>query len=229
MSEEAVTFRPFMAHEAFTRHLQVMDLAVFPIFEGAGNWGLFEAMAAAVPILASDRCFIPEAIHHGHDGLLFDPRDIDGLVRTVLTDLDAPDRLRALGRRARQTVARRFSVERAADGYASAITGAARRARRAPVDHGLARRATRRHDPSDVFAGAAPAPRNRLAGLGVPESLRTARRSSTRLRMGGTLCHSLSASISTRDRLFRERAPCQGIAEARVTRPVPHRLPVDLL
>ena len=158
MSEEAVTFRPFMAHEAFTRHLQVMDLAVFPIFEGAGNWGLFEAMAAAVPILASDGCFIPEAIRHGHDGLLFNPRDVDGLVRTVLTHLDAPDRLRALGRRARHTVARRFSVERAANGYASAITDGARRARRAPVDHGRTRRGTRRHDPSDVFAGAAPAP-----------------------------------------------------------------------
>jgi len=153
MDEEAVTFRPFMAHERFTRHLQAMDLAVFPIFEGAGNWGLFEAMAAAVPVLASKRCFIPEAIRHRRDGLLFDPRDLDGLVRTVLRSLDTPDRLRVLGRQARQTIAQRFSVERAADGYASLITEVARsrtnagRRRRTPIG-GPHRRDLFQHSPA---------------------------------------------------------------------------------
>jgi glycosyltransferase involved in cell wall biosynthesis len=102
-----------------------MDLIVFPIFEGAGNWAVFDAMAAAVPVLAADRCFVPEVITHGHDGLLFDPDDVAGLVRAVLTLLGDPDRRRALGRQARRTIARRFSPERAADGYGALIREAA--------------------------------------------------------------------------------------------------------
>ena len=125
LDEQAITFRPFMAREPFVRNLQAMDLIVFPIFEGAGNWAVFDAMAAGVPILAADRCFIPELITHGRDGLLFDPSDVGGLVRTALAALRAPERLTSLGRRARRTIARRFSMARAVDGYARAITEAA--------------------------------------------------------------------------------------------------------
>ena len=125
LDTDAVIFRPFMPHDEFTRHLQAMDLIVFPIFEGAGNWAVFDAMAAAVPILAADRCFIPEVLTHGQDGLLFDPRDVDGLVRAVLTNLRDLRHLEALGRRARRTIERRFSLPRAVDGYARLIMEAA--------------------------------------------------------------------------------------------------------
>jgi glycosyltransferase involved in cell wall biosynthesis len=86
-------------------------------------------MAAAIPVLASDRCFIPEVITHGHDGLLFDPDDVTGLARSVLTLLGDPGRRRRLGQRARGTIARRFSRERAADGYARLIREAVGKAR----------------------------------------------------------------------------------------------------
>jgi glycosyltransferase involved in cell wall biosynthesis len=123
----AFVFRPFMPHDRFIRHLQVMDVAVFPIFEGAGNWSVFEAMAAGVPILASDRCFLPELITHGRDGLLFDPGDVEGLVEAALSILRQPRRREALGREARRTIARRFSLPAAADGYARILTEAAAR------------------------------------------------------------------------------------------------------
>jgi glycosyltransferase involved in cell wall biosynthesis len=126
VDERAITFKPFAPHGEFTRYLQAMDLIVFPIFEGAGNWAVFDAMAAAVPVLASNRCFIPEVITHGHDGLLFDPDDVDGLVHAALTALGNPGRLRALGRQARRTIAERFSLRRAADGYAALIQEAVR-------------------------------------------------------------------------------------------------------
>jgi glycosyltransferase involved in cell wall biosynthesis len=141
LDEGAIVFKPFVPHVQFTRYLQAMDLIVFPIYEGAANWGVFDAMAAALPILASDRCFIPEVITHDRDGLLFDPDDVAGLVRSVLALLDDPSRRRTLGQRARRTIAERFSVGRAADGYAALIEEAARvrldrrgRARREPVD-----------------------------------------------------------------------------------------------
>jgi glycosyltransferase involved in cell wall biosynthesis len=141
LDEGAIVFKPFVPHDQFTRYLQAMDLVVFPIYEGAGNWAVFDAMAAAVPVLASDRCFIPEVVTHGQDGLLFDPDDVGGLVRAVLTLLGDPSRRRALGREARRTIARRFSLGRAADGYAALIQEAARagpdlprRVRRGPVN-----------------------------------------------------------------------------------------------
>ena len=124
LDPDAFVFRPFMAHEAFVRHLQAMDLVLFPIFEGAGNWSVFDAMAAGVPILASDRCFLPEVITHGRDGLLCDPCDVDAMADATLAVLREPHRLEALGREARRTIARRFSLPRAVDGYARIIDDA---------------------------------------------------------------------------------------------------------
>ena len=131
VEEQTIIFKPFMPHDQFIRHLQAMDLIVFPTFEGAGNWALFDAMAAGIPILASNRCFIPEVITHEEEGLLFDPQDVDGFVRAALMILADPSRFSRLGFRAREKIAHRFSVENAADGYASIITEAVnmRRAR----------------------------------------------------------------------------------------------------
>ena len=131
VEEQTIIFNPFMPHDQFIRHLQAMDLIVFPTFEGAGNWALFDAMAAGIPILASNRCFIPEVITHEEEGLLFDPQDVDGFVRAALMILADPSRFSRLGFRAREKIAHRFSVENAADGYASIITEAVnmRRAR----------------------------------------------------------------------------------------------------
>ncbi|MGH7232283.1 MAG: glycosyltransferase [Nitrospiraceae bacterium] len=121
MDERMMVFKPFMPHDQFLKHLQAMDLILFPIFEGAGNWALFDAMAAGIPILASNRCFIPEVMTHERDGLLFDPHDIDGFAGAALALLADPDRCRGLGLQARRKIARRFSCEKATDGYASII------------------------------------------------------------------------------------------------------------
>ena len=125
LDPEAFIFRPFMPRDRFLQHLQAMDLAVFPIFEGAANWSVFEAMAAGVPVLASDRCFLPEVVTPRHDGFLFDPDDVDALARLTLRVLRQPRALEALGRRGRRTIAARFSVQRAVDGYARIIGEAA--------------------------------------------------------------------------------------------------------
>jgi glycosyltransferase involved in cell wall biosynthesis len=127
VSEGAFLFKPFMPHALFVRHLQAMDVLIFPLFEGAANWGLFEAMAAGVAVLASRRCFIPEVIRDGRDGLLFDPADVEGFAAAALDLLKEPARLRQLGLAARRTISRRFSLARAVAGYASLLRLAVRR------------------------------------------------------------------------------------------------------
>ncbi|WP_447979275.1 glycosyltransferase [Candidatus Nitrospira bockiana] len=125
MDDQAILFKPFLPHDEFVEHLQALDLLLCPLFEGAGNWGLFEAMAAGLPIVASNRCFIPEVIEHEQDGVLCDPEDIPAFARAALDLLAAPERAHAFGLRARRKIAEQFSIERAAAGYAAVIEEAA--------------------------------------------------------------------------------------------------------
>ncbi len=119
--ENGFIFRPFMPHGDFTRNLQAMDLVMFPLFEGAANWGLFEAMAAGIPVLASNRCFIPEVIRHGREGFLLEADDVHGFAEAALKVLAEPDRYSHLGRNARNRIAHRYSLSRARDGYAAIL------------------------------------------------------------------------------------------------------------
>ncbi|MBI4575769.1 MAG: glycosyltransferase [Planctomycetes bacterium] len=117
LRRQEVLFRPQLPREDFLAHLAATDVALFPTFEGAANWGVFEAMAAGVAVVASDRAYLPELIQDGVDGLLCDPRDVDGLARRALDLLGDPARREALGESARRRIAERHSVERSTDLY----------------------------------------------------------------------------------------------------------------
>jgi glycosyltransferase involved in cell wall biosynthesis len=119
--EPAFIFKPFLARSEFIKHVQAMDVILFPLFEGAANWSLFDTMAAGVPVLASNRCFIPEVITDGRDGLLFEADDVQGFARAALRLLAQPDRCDSLARHAREKIARRFSLDKAVEGYQSII------------------------------------------------------------------------------------------------------------
>lgn len=62
---------------------------------------LAEAMAAGVPVIASDLGGLGEQVQHGMTGLLVRPDDPVALTATLRRSLDDPVRLEALGRRAR--------------------------------------------------------------------------------------------------------------------------------
>lgn len=121
LCEQDFVFKPFMPYDRFVNHLQSMDIAMFPLFEGAANWGLFEAMGAGLTILASNRCFVPEVIDHGREGLLFDPGDVEGFSTAALAILDDPESFENLGQNARGKIANRFSLEKAVTGYKKII------------------------------------------------------------------------------------------------------------
>ena len=129
LPDQAFHFKPFLAHESFIQHVQALDVILFPLFEGAGNWALFDAMAAGVPVLASNRCFVPEVITDKCDGLLFDPEDVEGFAGAVLKLLAQPQQLAALGLRGREKITRRFSLDKAVDGYRAIIQEAVARAK----------------------------------------------------------------------------------------------------
>ena len=92
------------------RHL---DVLVAPSREEPFGTVLSEAMAAGVPVVATDVDGLPEVVTHGVDGMLVTPGDVDALAAAVVEVLS---RREAMGTAAREA-ARRFD----ADGYADRV------------------------------------------------------------------------------------------------------------
>ena len=136
LNGEAFLFKHFLPHDQFVRHIQAMDVVLFPLFEGAASWALFEAMATGVPILASQRCFIPEVIIHGWEGYLFDVLDVEGFSRAALEILERPDVFEYIGLNARRKISQKFSLGKAVEGYAAILSEAVKINRNSSVDRG---------------------------------------------------------------------------------------------
>ncbi|HXE74170.1 MAG TPA: glycosyltransferase family 4 protein [Candidatus Xenobia bacterium] len=92
-----------------------LDIFVFPsLSEGLGT-ALLLAMAHGLPVVASARGGIPEAVKHGENGLLVrdpEPELLAGAVASLLGD---PARARQLGAAGRRTVVQHFSAEQMVD------------------------------------------------------------------------------------------------------------------
>lgn len=87
--EESITWTGFQTD--INGQLQQMDLFVLPSLFGEGlPMVVLEAMAAGVPVIASDVEGIPEAIRHEVDGLIFEAGSADGLADRVAQVCDQP-------------------------------------------------------------------------------------------------------------------------------------------
>jgi len=95
--------------------LAAADLLVHPArIEGFG-YVLAEAMAARLPVVATDASSIPEIVADGETGILFPPEDVGALRTGIATYLADPTRRVADGRRGRERVEREFSAARRLD------------------------------------------------------------------------------------------------------------------
>jgi glycosyltransferase involved in cell wall biosynthesis len=88
------------------------DLFVLPSRTEAFPNGLVEAMAAALPSVASDVGGIPELIQHGRNGLLVAPGDAPALAQALNALVEDDDRATGLGAAARATIEARYSFDR---------------------------------------------------------------------------------------------------------------------
>ncbi len=93
-------------------YLRSFSLLVLPSRREALPVVLRQAGAVELPVVAADVGGVSEIVAHDRTGLLYPAGDIDALARTLQSLLDAPERARELGRRARRFVAKRFDLER---------------------------------------------------------------------------------------------------------------------
>jgi phosphatidylinositol alpha-mannosyltransferase len=97
-----VVFAGRVTDEQLPAYYQAADIFCSPA-TGSESFGmvLLEAMAAGVPIVASDIDGYRDVVDHGSDGLLARPSDqsaLAGAIRTLIEDPDRRERMGALGR-----------------------------------------------------------------------------------------------------------------------------------
>jgi glycosyltransferase involved in cell wall biosynthesis len=99
------------------RLLNAADLFVFPThYEGGQSIALSEAMAHALPIVASDASGIPEAISDGIHGKLFPVGDRECLQETICWALNHPQAMQEMASNAKLR-AKDFSQEKMIKSY----------------------------------------------------------------------------------------------------------------
>lgn len=88
-----------VAHDAVPDAMASIDVLVVPsVWPENSPLSILEALASGVPVIASRIGGIPELVVHDHNGLLFEPGDVHGLVQAITRLIDEPDllpRLRA--------------------------------------------------------------------------------------------------------------------------------------
>jgi glycosyltransferase involved in cell wall biosynthesis len=90
--------------------LRAVDILLVPSWEEPFGRSVIEAMAMAVPVVATDVGGPAEIITHGVDGMLLPPRQPARWARTIDELLSQPRRLAEMGCASRRTAVERFTV-----------------------------------------------------------------------------------------------------------------------
>lgn len=98
--------------EKIHRFIRAADVYVNPdLLEGFGI-ATVEAMLCELPVVCADSGSLPELVEHEKSGLLFGPKDVDGLSRYILSLYRSPELRQRLGRAARETALDKFNIKR---------------------------------------------------------------------------------------------------------------------
>ncbi|MBN1868883.1 glycosyltransferase [Candidatus Sumerlaeota bacterium] len=91
--------------------LQASDIAILPSFKEGFSNALVEAMAAGLPVVATDVGGNAEAIEHGRSGWIVPPRDDPAFLNAVAHLIDDPKERAEMGRKAAER-AEHFGLDR---------------------------------------------------------------------------------------------------------------------
>ena len=88
---------------------RVADFCVLPSLVEATSIAGLESMASGVPLIGTNVGGIPAIIQNDFDGLLVSAKDPHALEQAIRVMIDAPEKRRAMGDRAREAAISRFS------------------------------------------------------------------------------------------------------------------------
>jgi glycosyltransferase involved in cell wall biosynthesis len=114
--EGRVILLGYLPRDQLIKHLRQANLFVQPsIASEMFGMAVADAMAAALPVVATNVCGLPELVANGETGLLVPPDNADELAEAILHLLNDPSLSERMGRAGRSRVERRFSWEAAVD------------------------------------------------------------------------------------------------------------------
>lgn len=88
---------------------------VLPSYVEGVPMALLEAMSLGLPVIATPVGGVPEIVTHEVDGLLVPPGDVPALAAAIMRLMSDPQLRERLGRAARETIAKRFSLDTAVE------------------------------------------------------------------------------------------------------------------
>jgi glycosyltransferase involved in cell wall biosynthesis len=99
-------------HSSTYQFMKSFDIFALPSLSEGLSSAILEAMAASLPIIATNVGGIPELVKDGDNGLLVLPADPVALAHAIQKLTDQPEEARRMGRRGRERMEEQFTLER---------------------------------------------------------------------------------------------------------------------
>ncbi len=112
---KGLVVRGRVSDEERLKALQACDVLVLPSVGEAFGIVYLEAWAYEKPVIGADIASVASIIDHGVDGLLVAPQALGRLVKGLSQIADNPSQAQEMGRRGREKLEERYTVERIAD------------------------------------------------------------------------------------------------------------------
>jgi glycosyltransferase involved in cell wall biosynthesis len=103
--QDRVAFLGFVEDRDLLAIRRLADLFVIPSEGDLQSLATMEAMACGLPVIAANAYALPELVHHGENGLLFEPGQSEELARAIDQLLAAPELRRRMGARSLELIA----------------------------------------------------------------------------------------------------------------------------
>lgn len=106
---ENVFFEGFQ--ENLGQKIQALDIVWMPSYKETFGRCIIEGMASGIPVVASNAGGVPDIIHHGQNGLLFETKNFNDLFEKTLKLVSDPQLFRSIQENARLDVEKNYNVD----------------------------------------------------------------------------------------------------------------------
>lgn len=110
-----------LPYKQYSDILHHIDLFLYPVLYGSGNWGLMELLVRGRPVIASNRCYVEELIDHNDNGVIVYQDTPESWAKEIESLLEDDERRLAMGKRAAER-GQDFHMPNAAKQYMQIFT-----------------------------------------------------------------------------------------------------------